>query len=198
MAATHPSVAPFDLFGPLGPAALRAVATGAGDWSVVVVREVSKILAAERKRRPETLARCVDELRSRDFISDEEAKDLKQIMAAFFNAIRGKTDGGVDHVTILDRYGRLCLDRNASPVAVAIASVAARNVVVPTAAPWTHEKFAAAIKITPGSTGAGALTGAVIGGAIGGAVGGAAGAGLGAMIGAAAGASVGLSNENLA
>jgi len=193
MSLTPPNVPQLDLFGLVSPEALRAVAAGAGDWSVVVVHEVSRIMAAERKRRPEALARCIDELRSREFISDEETKDLKQIMAAFFGAVRGKTEIGADRVTILDRYGRLCFDRNASPVAVAIASVAARNLVT---APRPPAGVVPAITITPGNTGVGALTGAVIGGTIGGAVGGTVGAGLGALIGASAGAAVGFSNEN--
>src|SRR5215471_17804664 len=131
MAITEPNVSEFDM----SPMAIQALARSAGDWTVVAVREISKILAEERGRRPEALARGIDELRSRNLISDRETEELKQIVAAFFDAVRGNIAVEVSAATIHDHYGRMSLDRNASPAAVAIASVAARNIALPAPSP---------------------------------------------------------------
>lgn len=194
--ATDSASSEFDLFGQVKPATLRSVAAGAGDWSLVVVREVSRILSEVEKDRPAALARGIDELRSRDVITAEEVEDLKSVTDAFFTAARDKSAAKAGEATVLDRYRRLSLDRNASPVAVAIVSVAARNMTVPEPPEVPGGPVAVAVVITPGSTGAGAVTGAIIGAGIGAVVGGGVGAGIGAVIGGAAGAAIGFSNEN--
>lgn len=200
MSVAEAPVSEFDLFRPASPAILRAFAAGAGDWSLLVVREVGKILTEAGGQRLDAIAGGIDELLSRELIRAEEAEALKEMVTTFLSAAHNRAKARSGEAAILDQYRKLSFDRNATPAAVAIASVAARNIQLPEAplsqpSQQTGAAFAA-IQITPGSTGAGAVVGAMVGAGIGGAVGGAVGAGIGAMIGAGAGAAIGFSNEN--
>lgn len=182
----------------LPPTVLRAMAVGAGDWSLVVAREVEEILSRTAKDRPAAFGQGIDELRSRGVIESADVDDLKSIVRAFFGVTRDPDSARAAEETILRCYRRLSLSDQASPAAIAIASVAARNLSRPPAGDIGERPGVAAITVTytPPTTGAGALAGAMVGAAVGAAVGGFAGAGIGAAIGSAAGAAVGFSNEH--
>jgi hypothetical protein len=154
--------------------------------SIVVRREVKKILADNRNDILRSLGAGLQELVNRDSISAKEYDSLNDVCRHLLNAVRGKEKGEEAFLAIRDVYHRMLIDQRSSPTALAIASVSNSAFNLEQSSPLT---------ITPETTAAGAAIGGVIGGVIGGIVGGGLGAGIGAAIGGAAGAAIGWCNE---
>jgi hypothetical protein len=175
---------PFDDFN--DQASARAIAISAGDLSIVVRNEVMKTLKANRNDIVRSLNSGLQELVKRNLIFKQEYEPLSAAIKHLLGAIRGKEDSEDAYLEIRNLYHRMLIDKDSSPTALAIASVAHSAFNVEKSSPVT---------ITPHTTGAGAVVGAVLGGIIGGIVGGGIGAGIGAGIGGAAGAAIGWCNE---
>lgn len=177
---------------------VRSIAISTGEWTSIVVREVSTHLQKNKGHRPKALQSAIDDLCAQSVFSAEECQKLKRIVDCFFQVVRGKdVDGSLQGE--IDRFlASMLSDAGSSSAAIAVASAASRNTKPQCAFPMPNENGVAfaRVTITPETTGAGAITGAVIGAGVGAAVGGAVGAGIGAAIGAAAGAAIGFSNEN--
>jgi hypothetical protein len=185
-------------FRPVSHATLRAHAVGAGDWSLLILREVARILDQTKGRRPAAFGKGIDQLLTLGVIRQEEVNQLKDIVTAFLSVMQEK-GGESAKSKVINGYQQLLLDPDTSAPAIAIASVASRYVVgtevLPPPPSLSRGAVALEISITPGSVGAGAAAGAIIGAGIGAYVGGVVGAGIGAGIGAAAGAAIGWSNS---
>jgi hypothetical protein len=174
--------------------AIRTIAMSAGDLSLSVMQEVTRIMAQEGNSQVKSVQLGIDRLREDGHISAEETKQLKSISRLVLGATRATGDASQSAVQVREIYQAMVISGKGNPVALAIASAA-------TASLSHRQEHAApavtadAATITPGSTGAGAVIGGVIGGIIGGLVGGGLGAGLGAAIGAAAGGAIGFCNK---
>lgn len=196
MATTELTASEFGLFQPVSNGALRTMAAGAGDWSLLIVHEVDRILEQTQGDRPKAFAQGINELLIRQVISKDEAVLLGDIIAAFLTTQANGEGNAQAQAKVIDGYRQLLLGANTSAAAIAIASVAARYTANAEAQPSAASGgLEAKLAIIPGSPGAGAVTGAIIGAGIGALAGGAVGAAIGAGIGAAAGAAVGWSNE---
>lgn len=186
-----------DLVGNLAP--VRVTALSAGDIGKATLTEVRRILKEQRGNQIAAAKVGVQQLVERNLITAREAKDLNDVIDAVFGAIRKKETGARSAVRVQRIYQGMVADSRVSPTALAIASVANAAFTMSDndveGGGESGTAAAAAVVITPETTGAGAVIGGIIGGVIGGVVGGGLGAGIGAAIGGAAGAAIGACNE---
>jgi hypothetical protein len=200
MATAEPETSSLNFFPPVSHEVLRAYAVGAGDWSLLVLREVASILDQAQGNRPEALGQGIDRLFTLEVIRQEEVSPLKDIVTAFWSATYDKAERRSAQSKVINGYQQLLLDPRTSAPTIAIASVAARYVtsaeVEPPPPSGNTPAAAPQLSITPIGTGTGAVVGAIIGAGIGFLAGGLAGAAIGAGVGGAAGAGIGWSNKN--
>jgi hypothetical protein len=102
----------------------RAVATSAGDLSIVVRNEVKKTLAANRNDILKSLTSGLSELVNRKLITAEKEDQLNTVFKHLLGSIRKKEDGENAFLAIRSVYHKLLTNQRSSPTALAIASVA--------------------------------------------------------------------------
>jgi|HubBroStandDraft_5_1064220.scaffolds.fasta_scaffold637498_1 hypothetical protein len=170
--------------GPMdGPLLARSVATSAGDVTIAVRAELSRLLAAHDGNRRKAVPAGLEELVKRKAVSRAEASELAAIIDSFFDAPSGIDTKLAERVRAY--HSQLVLDPESSPTALAIVSVV-NTLVTPSSSAGGAPARLALSKGDAVFGGFGALVGAGIGSAFG---------PLGAGIGAAVGAAVGLCVE---
>jgi hypothetical protein len=175
---------------------VRAFAMSAGDMSVFVMQEVRRVMEEQRFSQTRAIQVGIDRMQKDRHISAQEAKDLKLISRLVLRTTRENADLAEAAMQVRELYQTMAASPDSSPAALAIASAASASLREPEMSAGAQPRAAAAaVVITPGNTGVGAVVGGVIGGVIGGIAGGGLGAGLGAAIGAAAGGAIGFCNE---
>jgi hypothetical protein len=157
----------------------RASAICAGDLSLAVRAELTRLMAANGGDRRKALPAGFDQLVERNVLSRPDATDLAAIVDALFDASAGPDTPLAQQVR---RYYRtLTLDTGSSPAALAIASVL-NSLLSPSIANGNEPLRQAVSRDI-----AGGAVGAVVGAGIGAGFGGPIGAGVGAVVGAAVG-----------
>jgi hypothetical protein len=158
----------------------RATAISAGDVSVAVRAELTRLLAANdgdrRKAVPSGFGRLVEQ----NALSKSEAAELAAIIDRLFDVPDGTDPKLAQQARAC--YRTLILDPGASPAALAIASVV-NSLLSPSSPNGGELKMQAASQGNALFGGFGALVGAGIGAGFGGPI----GAGIGAVVGAAVG-----------
>jgi hypothetical protein len=173
----------------LSAAHQRAIAISAGDLQVAVKREVVRLVDQFKGDTLSAAKVGLERLRTDELISLPEFNLLSEICEAVFAAQRGKIDLKTAHDRVRCVYDELLLDTGSSPVAIAIASVAAGAYASVSSNDSAPGKMAATRN--PNAPDLGMVGGAIIGAGIGGAIGGFVGGGLGAVIGGIVGGVIG-------
>jgi hypothetical protein len=158
----------------------RTAALSAGDVSLAVRAELTRMLAASGGDRRKATAAGFDELVKRNALSGAEAAELAPIMDLLFDTPDGTDPKLAERVRAY--YRMLALDPSSSPAALAIASVI-NSLLRPSAASGGGPTAQAVSKGDALFGGFGAVVGAGIGAGFGGPI----GAGIGAVVGAAVG-----------
>jgi hypothetical protein len=175
---------------------VRAFAMSAGDMSAFVMQEVRRVMEEQRFSQTRAIQIGIDRMLKDRHISAQEAKDLKLVARLVLRTTRENADLPGAAMQVREMYQSMVAMPDSSPAALAIVSAASASLREPGLSMETQPRAAAAaVVVTPGNTGVGAVVGGVIGGVIGGIAGGGLGAGLGAAIGAAAGGAIGFCNE---
>lgn len=160
----------------------RSIATSAGDFRLVVAREVDRILNERPGNQLKAAGAGLQRLLETKAITAQELKQLTEICQLVFSAQRGKVGAEEASAKIRAIYKELLADANASHVALAIASIAASGPI------RTGSVGAGAGKRTAAANRSNTVDAGILGGAIGGAViGGALGGFGGAVVGAVVG-----------
>ncbi|GEJ55549.1 hypothetical protein [Anaeromyxobacter diazotrophicus] len=156
----------------------RASAIGAGDVSLAVRGELTRLLAESAGDRKKAVHAGLSALVAREAITGGEAKEL----AAIFDRLFAAPDGSDPELAkrVRSYYRALVLDQASSPAALAVASVLNAG---PAPGAAGQPRASAVSKGDALYGGFGALVGAGIGAGFGGPI----GAGIGAAVGAAVG-----------
>lgn len=161
-----------------------SVGLSAGDLRSAVLKEVDRLLDENRGHPVETCKSGLNRLAEAKLISQEEVMQLGKICNVVFDRQRNKLDIDDASRKIDAIYHPLIVKGDASPVALAIASMTA-TIELP-----KGKSLSAAATGQGGDIGmvGGAIAGAIVGGAIGGAGGAIIGAVVGGIAGGVAGA----------
>lgn len=165
----------------------RSLAVSAGDYRVSVMREVHRMLAQAGDNQLEAARSGLDRLVADNLITAQDRKHVDLLCADVFSLQRGEMPSDDALAKIRATYDQMLVDTSASPVALAIASIASSGSEPELPADIglpknTLAKISRSDKIDMGIVG-----GAIAGAAIGGAIGGVGGAVTGAVVGGIAG-----------
>lgn len=177
-------------------AAVRAFAMNAGDMSLTIQSEVTRIMNQQGNSQVKAVRVGIDHLLKESYISPREAADLKAICNHVFGSTRAGADISKAASQVQQLYRNMTVSMKSSSAALAIASAACAQL----NAAHTDEKtigpktLLISVSGTPGAR-AGAIIGGVLGAVFGGLGGGLLGAGIGGAIGTGVGAAVGYCND---
>ncbi|HEY2632407.1 MAG TPA: hypothetical protein VGI26_08530 [Solirubrobacteraceae bacterium] len=160
----------------------RSAAIGAGDMSLAVRGELTRILATNGNNRRKALRAGFEELLQREALSRAEMTELSAIVDQIFEEPQGPHPKTAERLRAC--YRKLILDSSSSPAALAIASVV--NSLLNSSIAKNDEPKEAVASSREGDVLFGSF-GAVVGAGIGWGIGGPIGAGVGAVVGAAVG-----------
>ena len=167
---------------------LKAVGLSAGDLRIAVLSEVDQLLEDSRGNPVEASKAGLGRLQASGLISPQEANRLGKICTLIFEKQRNKVQEGDANAQIRGIYQSLIVDDDPSPVALAIASLAAgAQSTISVGQPSAKSVSAAAAAARGFGADVGMVGGAIAGAVIGGAIGGAGGAVIGAVVGGIAG-----------
>ena len=178
--------------------AVRSFAMNAGQFAVLVSREVARVMAEHKNNQAKSIHYGIDRLLQAGCVSEAETATLKKIANLVLGATRQGADVAQAAAEAGQLYHGLMMISSSSPVALAIASAASSSLSAQHESTMTqsgHEVALASVTITPAGPGTGAVIGGILGGLFG-SVFGPIGAGVGAGIGAAAGAGIGYCNQH--